>query len=354
MIRLGIVGCNFGRAVLLPAFRADPRCVVVALAGTDIAKTREIAQAEGIGMPFGDWRDLTDHRDIDAVAIAVPPRLQPDIAIRALKAGKAAFVEKPLAANLEAAQAVHDQAKLSGRPVMIDFEFCELPAWRHAKTLLDAGALGRLRHVAVTWHVENYATRTRLKSWKTDGSDGGGALGNFVSHCFYYLEYFCGPMNDMSANLFSLPDATSASESSVSVSGTFRSGTAYMLSMSAASYLGSGHCIAFHGEDGTLVLSNRTNDYMRGFELWHARRPSTSLERIDIPDMDDAHYPDGRIAPVSRLAERFIDAIEKNTRTAPGIDAGLRVQHLIHLAQVSHRNDCRKITIDKHRTSTDE
>ena len=39
MIRLGIVGCNYGRAVLLPAFRADPRCEVVALAGTDAART---------------------------------------------------------------------------------------------------------------------------------------------------------------------------------------------------------------------------------------------------------------------------------------------------------------------------
>ena len=39
VIGVGIVGCNYGRTVLLPAFRADPRCEVVALAGTDAART---------------------------------------------------------------------------------------------------------------------------------------------------------------------------------------------------------------------------------------------------------------------------------------------------------------------------
>jgi predicted dehydrogenase len=346
VIRLGIVGCNFGRSVLLPAFRADPRCVVGALAGTDLSKTREIATIEGISQASDDWRMITDHQALDAVAIAVPPSLQPEIAIRALKAGKAVFAEKPLAASLEAAHAVRNEAAVAGRPVMIDFEFCELATWRRAKTLIDEGVLGALRHVAVSWHVENYATRMRLKGWKTDAGNGGGALGNFVSHCFYYLEHFCGPMRDMSANLFGLPGSEPASESSASLSGTFQSGAAFMVSMSAASYLGSGHRVEFYGEDGTLILANPTNDYMRGFELFQACRPATALERIDVADPDDALYADGRIAPVSRLAKRFLDAIETGASAFPNADDGLRVQKLIHLARMSHQNSSKKIVID--------
>lgn len=347
MIRLGIVGCNFGQAVLLPAFRADPRCSVDALAGTDISKAREIARTTGIRQSFGDWRAIADHPDLDAIAIAVPPSLQPEIASRALQNGKAVFAEKPLAANLGAAHALREQANAQGRPFMVDFEFCELPTWRRAKELIDGGVLGTLRHAVVTWHVENYATRMRLESWKTDSANGGGALGNFVSHCFYYLEYFCGPMRDMSANLFGLPGEKSRSESSVSLSGTFRSGAAYMLSMSAASYLGSGHRIAFHGEDGTLLLSNTTSDYMRGFELFHARRPAAALERIDVSDTEDTDYPDGRIAPVSRLARRFLDAIEANAPAFPGIDEGVRVQSLIEHARRSHHNGAERLAIEQ-------
>ena len=165
---------------------------------------------------------------------------------------------------------------------MIDFEFPELPAWQHAKALMDEKAIGKLRHVVVTWQVENHATRMRLKSWKTNGDDGGGVLGNFVSHCFHYLEYFGGPLANLYAQLFGLPGEKKPSESIVALSGEFASGAALSLSMSAASYLGSGHRVEFYGEDGTLMLVNTSADYMRGFELFYAHRPAEKLARIDV------------------------------------------------------------------------
>jgi len=88
LIRLGIVGCNYGRAVQLPAFRADSRCRVVALAGSDAARTAELARQSEIPEAYGDWRQMIARTDIDAVAIATPPRLQPEIAVAALKSGK--------------------------------------------------------------------------------------------------------------------------------------------------------------------------------------------------------------------------------------------------------------------------
>ena len=48
MIGVGIVGCNYGRTVLVPAFHQDPRCEVVALAGTDTARTAELARAANV------------------------------------------------------------------------------------------------------------------------------------------------------------------------------------------------------------------------------------------------------------------------------------------------------------------
>ena len=48
-------------------------------------------------------------------------------------------------------------------------------------------------------------------------------------------------------------------------------------------------------------------------------------------------YPDGRIAPVSRLAKKFFDAIENGGAAQPDFAAGFRVQQLIDAAQRSHR-----------------
>jgi predicted dehydrogenase len=336
VIRLGIIGSNYGRSVQLPAFRADPRCEVVALAGSDAARTAERAREVNVAKAFGDWRTLVEDKDVNAVAIATIPALQGQIAIAALALGKPVFAEKPMASTLDDARAMLDQATRSRLPTMIDFNFHQIASWQRAKSLLDAGAIGRLRHVAVHWHTENRSIQMRMRNWKTLSDDGGGVLGNFISHCFHYLEWFCGPVARLSARLTGLPDDESL-QTTAAMALEFERGQLASLSMSCASYLGSGHRLEFYGEDGTLVLLNTSADYMRGFELWHAKRPATALERVTVEDPVDALFADGRTAPVSRLAKLFIDAIESGGAAQPDFAAGFRVQQLIDAAQRSHR-----------------
>jgi predicted dehydrogenase len=336
LIRLGIVGSNYGRTVQLPAFRNDPRCTVVALAGTDQARTAEYARQSGIAMSFGDWKELLERADVDAVSIATPPQIQPAIAIRALELGKAVFIEKPMAADLADAAAMLKQVSARGRIGMIDFNFTEVMAWRKVKVLLDAGAIGRLRHVMVTWNVENHATLKRIKNWKTNAAAGGGTLGNLASHSMHYLEWFCGPIIELSARLANMPDEPEL-EVTVMLSLAFASGAAGSLAVSSASYLGSGHRLEFYGEDGTLVLANGSSDYMRGFTVQHARRPAAALASVAIdPDPLDSPTRDARIAPVSRLASRFLDAVESGKSAAPGFTDGYRVQVLLDAVRRSH------------------
>ncbi len=123
MIKIGIVGCNYGRLVQLPAFRLDPRCDVVALAGRDAVRTAELAKAANIPLAFGSWEQLVEHPDVDAVAIAAVPSLQPAIAIRALQLGKPVFAEKPMAADLAGAEAMAKAAEASGRATSDRFQF---------------------------------------------------------------------------------------------------------------------------------------------------------------------------------------------------------------------------------------
>lgn len=335
VIRLGIVGSNYGRTVQLPAFRADPRCQVVALAGSNAERTAELARAEGIPKGYGDWRALVEDKEVDAVAIATLPSLQARIAIRALELGKPVFAEKPMASDLASARAMLRQATLSGRPTMIDFNFHQIMSWQRAKAMLDAGAIGRLRHVTVHWHVESRALQLRMRNWKTVGDDGGGVLGNFISHCFHYLEWYCGPIGGLSARIAGLPD-DSELETTVAMAIGFQAGPLCSLSMSCASHRGAGHRIEFFGEDGTLILHNPGADYMRGFELSYAKRPGP-LERVAVDDPIDAQYPDGRIAPVSRLAKQWFDAIERGGTPTPGFAEGYRVQRLIDAARRAHR-----------------
>jgi predicted dehydrogenase len=336
VIRVGIVGCNFGRAVQLPAFRTDPRCEVIALAGSDAVRTAELAGATNVPRAYGDWRTLVEDDAVQAVAIATMPALQAQIAMRALELGKPVFAEKPMADNLANASVMLRQAKLSQLPTIVDFNFHQIMSWQQAKAMLDNGDIGALRHVAVHWHVENRAIQTRTRNWKTLSDQGGGVLGNFVSHCFHYLEWFCGPIARLAARLSGLADDDDLQTTAALVM-ELKAGQLASLSVSCASYLGSGHRIEFYGEEGALVLHNPGADYMRGFELLYGRRPAAALARIPVHDAVDAEYPDGRIAPVSRLAKRFLDAIETGVPAQPGFAAGYRVQQLIDAVQRSHR-----------------
>ncbi|MDO9411077.1 MAG: Gfo/Idh/MocA family oxidoreductase [Pseudolabrys sp.] len=337
MIRIGIIGSNYGRMVLLPAFRTDARCEVTALAGSDQMRTIERARESNILKAYGDWRELVADANIDAVVIATLPSLQAEIAIAALEAGKPVFAEKPMAGDLAGAQAMLNAANKTGLPTGIDFNFTRIMAWQRAKEMLDAGSIGALRHVTVHWHVESRAIQMRMRNWKTaGGNDGGGVLGNFISHCFHYLEWFIGPIGGLQARVSGLPDDQEL-QATVAMALQYESGPQISLSMSCASYAGIGHRIEFFGEDGTLVLHNPTADYMRGFDLTLAKRPGAS-ERIAVEDLFDAQFPDGRIAPVSRLANKFLDAIETGTQTAPDFNDGYRVQRLIDAAQRSNRD----------------
>src|SRR5205823_4937947 len=125
--RLGIIGCNYGLKVHLPAFRADPRCEIVALAGSDEARTRELAKTAGVPRGYGGWRALIEDSNVQAVAIATVPALQAQIAQAALALGKSVFAEKPMASTLADARAMLKAAQ--GKPTMIDFNFHQIISW---------------------------------------------------------------------------------------------------------------------------------------------------------------------------------------------------------------------------------
>jgi predicted dehydrogenase len=269
------------------------------------------------------------------VAIATPPAAQAEIVAAALAIGLPVFAEKPLALDLD--QAVSLAAATGPLANVIDFNFCEIDAFRAAREGLHHGTVGRLRHVCVTWHVESYANRAGLVTWKTDNSAGGGALFNFVTHSLDYLEWFIGPVRGLFARLAGMPNDARRNDSFVAMALHFGCGAAGSLTMSAAAYQGSGHRIEFYGEDGTIVLNNVGPDYMRGFSLAAARRPEQTLTPVKVQTPDRDRWADGRVLPSSRVAKRFLDWVTEGLAAEPSFARGLRAQYLADAASRSHR-----------------
>ena len=337
-IRIGVVGMGFGRYGLIPAFRRDPRCEVVAIAAGSLASVQKHRAALGVAQAFGSWSEMLDHAALDAVAIAAPPTVQPAIATAALQRGLGVFAEKPFAASLAEAQALAALAARSGRPNMIDFTFPELATWRMAHTALAEGAIGALRHFVIDWRMESYDNHNRVESWKTDDTRGGGVFQHFVSHALYYVEWLFGPLARMSATLSRAGDLSAGGDTMAVLSLGFAGGVSGSLTACSAAPFGVGHRIEVYGTDGCLRLFNSTSDPIAGFELSIATLGEPRFRSLSVEPATPGGKEDTRVAPVSRLTTRFLDWCIGGTPAAPDFAAGLRTQVLIDAAQESNRS----------------
>lgn len=326
-VRVGVIGLRFGSQIHVAAFRNDCRSEVVALAGRDAAKTAAVARDLEVPQSFGDWRALASAADIDAISIAVPPATQAQIISAACKQGKHVFCEKPVAASVDDARSALQAAEGAGVVHGIDFIFPEIAVWRRTKTLLEEGAIGQPTHFAYSWRVETYASLTNANTWKNHPDQGGGALGNFVSHIFFNVEWLFGPIRSIKGFVCSMDGR--AADGVLELT----NGMTGSLSVRTDACLGSGHRLEIYGADGILLLHNRTADYASGFDVSLGTRASGALTPVsEQADAPQATYVDGRVAPTTRLVGRFLDAVCDGGAMTPNLVHGLRVQELVAVA----------------------
>jgi myo-inositol 2-dehydrogenase / D-chiro-inositol 1-dehydrogenase len=103
MISVGIIGCGdvaeYGH---LPALIKHDRFEPTAVCDIDPARAKLLATRAG-GIPtYGDWRKLIANERLNAVVLALPPEVSPDVVEACLSRGLAVLDEKPLAASVAA------------------------------------------------------------------------------------------------------------------------------------------------------------------------------------------------------------------------------------------------------------
>ena len=94
-LRLAFLGCGFITRVHSHHLKALRSEIAASYASRDAARADEYCRRFGGVERYPDYVSAIDDPKIDAVVIAVPPRLHLDLALRALAAGKHVLVEKP-------------------------------------------------------------------------------------------------------------------------------------------------------------------------------------------------------------------------------------------------------------------
>ncbi|MGH3671281.1 MAG: Gfo/Idh/MocA family protein [Pseudonocardiaceae bacterium] len=84
---------------------------------------------------------------VDAVVVATPPTAHAAVALQALRQGRHALVEKPLATTVEDAQEMVDTAAANGVQLMVGHTFEYNAAVWKLKEIIDSGELGRVLYI---------------------------------------------------------------------------------------------------------------------------------------------------------------------------------------------------------------
>lgn len=166
-MRVGLVGAGpWARLFTAPLLARGPECAL------DAVWARRREQAEAVAgdhgaVVAGSFEELVDR--CEAVAFAVPPDVQADLATRAATAGRAVLLDKPIALTLDDAERLTDAVTGTGvvsqvvltnryRPSMRAFlgEVVDFAAVAARATFLGSGAVPG-DYFATPWRLERGA-----------------------------------------------------------------------------------------------------------------------------------------------------------------------------------------------------
>ncbi len=190
-VRVGLVGAGpWATMVHAPMLAGAPETELSGVWARRPEAAEQLAGRHGVPA-FASFEELL--AGSEAVAFAVPPAVQADLAARAAAAGKAVLLEKPIAADVPSAERLADAVGEAGVPSLV------LLTWRFATPILtliaacaDGEAIGG-RAVFVSDALSSggpFATPWRLER---------GALLDLGPHVVDALDATLGPVADVHA-----------------------------------------------------------------------------------------------------------------------------------------------------------
>ena len=149
-IQWGFIGCGEATEKKSgPAFEQVQDSTVVAVMSRDAEKAKSYAQRHGIKKWYTDAQELVDDPQVNAVYIATPPSSHATFAIMAMRAGKPAYIEKPMAASYEDCARINRISEQTGIPCFVAYYRRYLPYFQKVKELIQNGAVGNVINVQI-------------------------------------------------------------------------------------------------------------------------------------------------------------------------------------------------------------
>jgi predicted dehydrogenase len=159
-VNVALIGCNnMGFGIL--GHHLDTQMVnCVALCDVDKnvlnAKAQEVKNRYGQQpVLYGDYRQVLERNDVDAVIIGTPDHWHCLIMVDACQAGKDVYVEKPMANTIGECNIMVKAAKKYQRVVQVGQQQRDSKVFKDVMNLIKSGEIGKLRKVNI-WANFNY------------------------------------------------------------------------------------------------------------------------------------------------------------------------------------------------------
>ncbi|MBM3861577.1 MAG: twin-arginine translocation signal domain-containing protein [Verrucomicrobia bacterium] len=162
---------------------------------------------------FSGYRDVLTLKDVDAVMIASPDHHHSAHLEAAAKAGKHAYVEKPLARNMQELHRACAAVEAAGIVVQNGTQIRSLPTSTGANALWKSGLLGKASRIEQCRNSERPYWYSRVKEMKKDDIDWKEFIGDapkrpfsaeLYSGWYGYLDYTDGPAANLGCHFIDL------------------------------------------------------------------------------------------------------------------------------------------------------
>lgn len=191
-LRIGIIGAG-GRGYL-SHFAHNPDDGVYVAAGADIHDSALEKFQERFGsdtLVTHDYREVLARDDIEAVFVTTPDFLHEEHAVAALEAGKAVYLEKPMAITVEGCDRILQTAYRNKCKLYLGHNMRHMSFVHKMRELIEAGAIGEVK---AGWcrHFISYGGDAYYKDWHADRTKSTGLLLQKAAHDIDILHWLCG------------------------------------------------------------------------------------------------------------------------------------------------------------------
>jgi predicted dehydrogenase len=217
-VRWGIIGAGDVCEVKSgPAMNKIKHSKLVAVMRRDGVKAKDYAERHNVDKWYDNADKLIHDPEVNAIYIATPPGSHEEYTLKAAKAGKPVYVEKPMARTHKECLTMVEACQRANVPLFTAYYRRSLPNFLKIESMLKGGIIGDVRYVNIllnkTLQPDIVWASGHNDNWRiVPEISGGGYFFDLASHQLDMMDFLFGPVQNAhgvarnQANLYTAED----------------------------------------------------------------------------------------------------------------------------------------------------